>query len=217
MKKLTSLWLTLLVSLASLTGCSADEATSLGIIGGADGPTQVLVTGQTENNTDHTTPTETAPPAENDSAPTETEQTENTDNSSQPEESFGPAVTGSEIIKADKLVIEEEGWYTSREEVALYLMKYDTLPGNYITKKEAQALGWEGGSLNAIAPGKSIGGDHFGNYEGALPEKNGRSYSECDIDANEKGRGAKRLVFSNDGLIFYTEDHYETFTLLTGG
>lgn len=91
------------------------------------------------------------------------------------------------------------------------------LPDNFITKKDAQALGWTGGSLEPYAPGKCIGGSHFGNYEGILPEKEGRSYTECDIDTlGADKRGAKRIVFSNDGLIYYTEDHYESFELLYG-
>ena len=50
-----------------------------------------------------------------------------------------------------------------------------------------------------------------------MPEADGRTYTECDIDtAGADERGAKRIVFSNDGLIFYTEDHYQTFTLLLG-
>ena len=80
-----------------------------------------------------------------------------------------------------------------------------------------QALGWEGGSLEPYAPGKCIGGSRFGNYEGILPEKDGRTYTECDIDTlGAEKRGGKRIVFSNDGLIYYTEDHYETFELLYG-
>lgn len=113
--------------------------------------------------------------------------------------------------------VAEDGTYDSKEEVAAYLHLYGKLPSNYITKKEAQALGWEGGSLERFAPGKCIGGSHYGNYEGNLPEKKGRSYKECDIDTLGKSkRGAKRIIFSNDGLIYYTEDHYTSFTLLYG-
>ena len=113
--------------------------------------------------------------------------------------------------------IEEDGTYTTKEDVALYIHTYGHLPENFITKKQAQALGWEGGSLEPYAPGKCIGGSCFGNYEGTLPEKDGRTYTECDIDTlGASKRGAKRIVFSNDGLIYYTEDHYETFELLYG-
>lgn len=105
--------------------------------------------------------------------------------------------------------------YTSKEDVALYIHTYGCLPVNFITKTEARKLGWEGGSLEPYAPGMCIGGDRFGNYEGLLPED--RDYTECDIDTlGAKSRGAKRIVFSDDGLIFYTEDHYESFELLYG-
>jgi len=113
--------------------------------------------------------------------------------------------------------IAQDGVYTSAEDVALYLHTYGCLPDNFITKKQARALGWEGGGLEDFAPGKCIGGDRFGNYEGLLPEKDGRTYTECDIDTlGARSRGAKRIVFSNDGLIYYTQDHYESFTLLYG-
>lgn len=113
--------------------------------------------------------------------------------------------------------LDEDGWYYSRDEVALYIYTYDHLPDNFMTKKEARELGWDGGSLEEFAPGMVIGGDSFGNREGILPAEKGRKYTECDIDTNgAEKRGAKRIVFSNDGLIYYTEDHYETFTLLYG-
>lgn len=112
--------------------------------------------------------------------------------------------------------IREDGNYRSKEEVALYLHTYGHLPDNYISKKEAQSLGWDSkkGNLDEVAPGKSIGGSHYGNYEGQLPEKEGRKYYECDLDYEGGYRGAKRLVYSDDGLIFYTEDHYKTFEQL---
>ena len=111
--------------------------------------------------------------------------------------------------------VAEDGEYTSKEEVAEYIHLFGHLPSNFITKKEAKALGWEGGdSLGKLAPGKSIGGDRFGNYEGQLPDEKGRKYTECDIDYKGKKRNAKRIVFSNDGLIFYTDDHYKTFEQL---
>ncbi len=113
--------------------------------------------------------------------------------------------------------IEEDGTYTTKEDVVRYIHTYGHLPENFITKKQAQALGWEGGSLEPYAPGKCIGGSRFGNYEGTLPEKDGRTYTECDIDTlGASKRGGKRIVFSNDGLSYYTEDHYETFEPLYG-
>ncbi|MBR1907285.1 MAG: ribonuclease [Clostridiales bacterium] len=116
-----------------------------------------------------------------------------------------------------KAQIDENGTYDSAKDVALYIHTYNKLPPNYITKKEARSLGWSGGSLEDYAPGKCIGGDYYGNYEGQLPEKKGRRYTECDIDTlGKSSRGAKRIVFSNDGLIYYTKDHYKTFTLMYG-
>ena len=114
-------------------------------------------------------------------------------------------------------LLPEDGAYTSKEDVALYIYQYGCLPSNFITKKEAEKLGWSGGSLEPYAPGMCIGGSRFGNYEGLLPEKKGRTYLECDIDTlGARRRGAKRIVFSNDGLIYYTEDHYESFEMLYG-
>ena len=113
--------------------------------------------------------------------------------------------------------LDEEGTYTSKQDVALYIHFYGHLPQNFITKKDAEKLGWPGGSLEPYAPGMCIGGSRFGNYEGLLPEAEGRRYTECDIDTlGAEKRGAKRIVFSNDGLIYYTEDHYKTFELLYG-
>ncbi|MDC7293619.1 ribonuclease [Butyrivibrio sp. DSM 10294] len=109
--------------------------------------------------------------------------------------------------------LPEDGTYSSKDEVALYLHTYGTLPSNFITKKEAKKLGWTGGSVEDYAPGKAIGGDYFGNYEGLLPED--KEYHECDIDTlGKSSRGAKRIIYSDDGYIYYTDDHYESFELL---
>ena len=113
--------------------------------------------------------------------------------------------------------LDEDGTYNSKEGVSLYLHLYDHLPSNYITKNEARDLGWSGGSVEVYAPGCAIGGDRFGNREGLLPKAEGRTYYECDIDTiGQSSRGAKRIIFSNDGLVYYTEDHYESFTQLYG-
>ena len=113
--------------------------------------------------------------------------------------------------------IARDGYYYTKQDVALYLHTYGELPPNFITKDEAEDLGWEGGSVEKYLDGAAIGGDIFGNREGLLPKKDGRIYYECDIDTDGAGsRGAKRIVFSNDGLIYYTEDHYTTFELLYG-
>lgn len=117
------------------------------------------------------------------------------------------AATGDEAAALD-----EDGYYYDKDSVALYLVTYHKLPSNYMTKKEAQALGWEGGALDPYAPDMAIGGDHFGNYEGLLPED--ADYHECDIDTHGTKRGAKRIIYSDDWAIYYTEDHYETFEQL---
>jgi len=115
----------------------------------------------------------------------------------------------------EEAAIDPDGSYTTKEDVALYIHTYGCLPGNFMTKSDARDLGWEGGGLDDFAEGMCIGGDRFGNYEGLLPE--GRSYTECDIDTlHASRRGAKRIVFSDDGLIYYTDDHYESFELLYG-
>ena len=114
--------------------------------------------------------------------------------------------------------LDADGEYTSPEDVALYLYLYGELPGNFITKKEAQDLGWVSseGNLWEVTDHKSIGGDKFGNYEGLLPEASGRQYYECDVNYEGGYRGDERIVYSNDGLIYYTDNHYKTFTLLYG-
>ena len=130
-----------------------------------------------------------------------------------PEDTTAPAETT--LPEATTPSLDPDGSYTTKEDVALYIHTYGCLPKNFITKNEARKLGWEGGSLEPYAPGMCIGGDYFGNYEGLLPTD--RKYTECDIDTlGARSRGAKRIVFSKDGLIYYTDDHYESFTLLYG-
>lgn len=150
--------------------------------------------------------TETSPQGETDFIAVETIQHSG---SEEPESEDDPAQTE----------LDEDGSYTDKESVALYIHTYGHLPSNYITKNEAKDAGWDNtkGNLDDVCPGMSIGGDYFGNYEDLLPKKKGRKYFECDIDYNpKKGRGPKRIIFSNDGLIYYTKDHYESFELLYG-
>ena len=113
-------------------------------------------------------------------------------------------------------VIDENGIYDQKDDVALYLITYEHLPSNYMTKDEARKYGWEGGALSQVIEDKCIGGDVFGNYEGILPEE--ETYQEGDIDTLGKtSRGAERIVWSDDFDVYYTEDHYETFELLYEG
>ena len=187
MKKLTSLFLSLLV-LLSLTGCgggseelagavldaaidavvnyeSESETETLEVIGGADGPTSILVT--------------------------------------------GPDTDDSSTAESTPFIPTEGEYYYDLENVVLYIEYYGELPDNYITKDEARALGWKGGTPERYLEGSAIGGDRFGNREGLLPKGN---YTECDLNTlGEDERGAERLVFS-DTEYYYTEDHYESFT-----
>ena len=186
-RKLLSLLLAVCAALP-LAGCGGLD---VGIIGGGDGPTEIILDGAGYSFEEP----EDAPETDLDVQPA------------------GPEALPEE----EAAVIDEDGTYNSVEDVSLYLHTYDHLPENYITKSEALNLGWTGGSVEQVAPGCAIGGDRFGNREGILPAAQGRSYYECDIGTiGESSRGAKRLVYSDDGLIYYTEDHYETFTLLYG-
>ncbi len=120
------------------------------------------------------------------------------------------ALSKTVSVRTIKSGVEKDGSYTTPEDVAEYIYTFGTLPGNFITKKQAQKLGWEGGDLWRYADGKSIGGDRFGNYEGILPDDD---YRECDVNYKGGKRGAERIVFS-DTAIYYTNDHYKTFTQL---
>ncbi len=148
----------------------------------------------------------------------EEEQEEQGETSQTETEDSAPPQPAQEAQDEGEETVSESGEYTSKDDVARYIYLYGHLPGNFITKKEAKALGWVSseGNLGKVAPGKSIGGDYFGNYEGNLPKADGREYHECDIDSDGSYRGPKRIVFSNDGLIYYTEDHYNSFELLYG-
>ena len=107
---------------------------------------------------------------------------------------------------------EKAGPLTEPQDIADYLFAHGKLPDNFLTKQEARALGWTGGDLSKVAPGMSIGGDRFGNYEGRLPQVRGRKYYEADCYYTGGPRNAYRIIYSNDGHVWYTEDHYETFT-----
>ena len=178
----------LMMGALSLTGCSKPES---------------LAAGPEEPKKEESAETEEIPEEEASAGDQETPEKDTAD------------FTDIDIETAeDPDQIDYDGIYTSKEDVSLYLYTYGELPSNFITKKEAKSLGWSGGSLEPYAPGCCIGGDRFGNYEGNLPDGD---YHECDIDTlYQKSRGAKRLVYSEDGRIYYTEDHYKHFELLYG-
>lgn len=206
-RRITALLLALLLAL-SLTACGNPAQTMDTIEKAAQTVQQIA---EVLNDTEEDTESAALPASEAQEAAEEA--------SEEPAQASDQETAAEEPAEAaaETPAIDEDSVYTTKDDVALYLHTYGHLPSNFITKKEAEKLGWSGGSLEPYAPGKCIGGSHFGNYEGILPEKDGRSYTECDIDTlGADKRGAKRIVFSNDGLIYYTEDHYETFELLYG-
>ena len=203
MTKRISAFLLALFWVVALTACAAPEAGSPSPTVGAQSP---AVTQGPSAAPETVSPETQTPPVE-------------TEEPSAPPDGQSPPVTEEPSAPLETgLAVSEDGWYDSKEEVALYLHLYGRLPGNYVTKQEAEALGWAGGSVERYAgEGTALGGSRFGNYEGLLPEAKGRTYQECDIGTvGSSSRGAKRLVYSNDGLIYYTEDHYESFELLYG-
>ena len=189
MKKIFSLLLSLLLVVSVIAGCSASKKTN------DAGNTKITVSvgNEKQNN-----------PQQIDNSKKLTAKNTNNANS-------------DANIKANsnKISVSRTEFYTDKEHVAAYINEFRRLPNNYITKGEAKKLGWQTkGTLDKVAPGKSIGGDRYGNDEGLLPKKSGRVWTECDIDYVKGNRNAKRIVFSNDGLIYYTGDHYKTFTKL---
>ena len=207
MRKITAVLLALLLAFSLLLTACAPPSDYLP--GGPDDETEITLVVIDDEPMDETpTDVHANSPPETTAEATEAAPEETTEAPTQ-----APTEPQTEAAEA----IDEDGWYYSKEDVALYIHTYGHLPGNYITKKEAKKLGWKSGSLEKFAPGKCIGGDRFGNYEGLLPDKEGRFFTECDIDTKgAKKRGAKRIIFSNDGLIYYTDDHYKSFTLLYG-
>lgn len=127
-----------------------------------------------------------------------------------------PAPGSSDSAASVAVEVVESGQYTSKDEVAAYIHEFGHLPSNFISKTKARKAGWVAnkGNLDEVCPGKSIGGSTFYNDDGKLPEASGRSWKECDIGYEGGYRGAERIVFSNDGLVFYTADHYKTFEQL---
>ncbi|MCM1055404.1 MAG: hypothetical protein NC394_07780 [Bacteroides sp.] len=241
MKKIAFILLSAAAALFALTGCGEYSEISGGYQIAENGSYAAEADGretealpyviETESQTDPAR-TEEAPPTEADEA-AEAEEAPKTDEAELTEsaaqetapitESFDDtegappqttAVLSKESGEAANISVEKNGSYTAPEDVAEYIHTFGTLPDNFITKSEAKELGWDSskGNLWDVAEGKSIGGDYFGNYEGLLPKADGRRYTECDVNYGGGYRGGERIIFSNDGLIFYTDDHYQTFT-----
>ena len=133
--------------------------------------------------------------------------------------SYATSISGSTSAVAHATStssVSEDGEYTDKDSVALYVHLYGHLPGNYVSKTKARKAGWVSteGNLWNVLPGKSIGGSEFYDDDGQLPDASGRRWTECDIDYAGGFRNSKRIVFSNDGLVYYTGDHYKTFERL---
>ena len=121
--------------------------------------------------------------------------------------------TAEKSARTSESPAESSGPIIEPQAIADYLFEHGELPENFITKEEAQDLGWDSSRnyVSDVAPGKSIGGDRFGNYEGQLPKARGRKFFECDANYTGGKRGAERIVYSSDGRVWYTKDHYGTF------
>lgn len=93
------------------------------------------------------------------------------------------------------------------------LKYHGALPDYYIEKSVAVRLGYSAssGNLSEVAPGKTLSRGIYKNSNGHLPSAYGRIWYEADINYSGGFRGTERILFSNDGLIFVTYDHYETF------
>ena len=122
-------------------------------------------------------------------------------------------VYGEPVGVPASVTVKKGGEYTSMEEVALYIHTYGTVPPNFVTKTKARNAGWEAseGNLWEVLPGKSIGGGGWHNDEEVMPGESYDQWYECDINYEGGYRGAERLVYSDNGMIFYTPDHYESY------
>ena len=125
--------------------------------------------------------------------------------------------SSSADIKSIYDAVEESGKYTTRDSVAAYLCKFDKLPSNYVSKNEGQQLyetktgktfeKWNFNPWTTI--GVMIGGDSFSNDKSMLPQG---SYHEADVDYSANNRGTKRLMYQGGCTIYYTANHYESYS-----
>lgn len=100
---------------------------------------------------------------------------------------------------------------TDEKNVISYVKSNHKLPDFYITKSQAKKQGWvpSKGNLCDVLPGKAIGGDKFSNREKQLPK--GEQYYEADVNYNCGNRGADRIIFTKNGDVWLTKDHYKSF------
>jgi len=218
-KRLLSLLLVLLTFVGMLSGCEVmlNETPDIEYVPYIADESESLLAPNDVQSPENDNTSETGPPSSKETTSSVTTTESTTTTTTKTTTTAKSTTTAKTTATTTAAVIDKNGYYYSRDEVALYIHTYGWLPDNFITKAEAQDLGWTGGSVERYAPEMAIGGSRFGNYEGALPKAKGRVYYECDIDTlGRSSRGAKRIVFSNDGLIYYTDDHYESYTLLYG-
>ena len=208
-RRLWALVLAALLTLGILAGCAAPAPDSRSVQEDAlqlieDSTPETAMPTQIAEVELSAEPTQEEPAAE----PEEAEPAPEPETSAPPEETSEPEATPE-----PEPTVDEDGEYTAPEDVALYIHTFGHLPDNFITKNQARDLGWDNsrGNLWDVAPGKSIGGDRFGNYEGLLPDG---SYRECDVNYEGGYRGAERLIYGQDGSVYYTNDHYKSFTQL---
>ncbi len=212
-----ALTLALLLLLSVLAGCTAQDVVDIGfdvvenIVLGDDSYDDSYYEDYDEPYDDYENYSDPAP--EETPEPTPEELPEET-----PEPTPTPTPTPKPTPTPEPTpdILDEDGWYDTPEDVAEYIHTYGRLPDNFIRKNDAQDLGWVSseGNLWDVAYGMSIGGDRFGNREGLLPDADGRKWYECDVNYSGGYRGGERIVYSNDGLIYYTADHYESFEQL---
>ena len=211
---LLSLILTLSLTLPMMAGCTVEDALDIA--------TMVVESLPEESYDEPQEAPEEAPLPEMTAAPLPSaEQDEPAPPQAEPETEETPAPTEAPVVTAaptPEATVEYGYDYSDPYDVADYIHLYGELPPNFITKDEAKDWGWVSseGNLWEVAPGMSIGGDRFGNREKLLPEASGRKWYECDVNYNGGFRGAERILYSNDGLIYYTDDHYESFTAIYG-
>ena len=214
-KRILCIWLALLMLF--MTACGSNQNTTAGTTQESEASAQIYESEVQEIESELQANDSETSGEEVEEAKTETQNESDAQGEAEPEiqEQTSDAEGFQEETTNDNLPTYGNNYYDVVN-VVLYLEAYGELPPNYITKNEAQALGWEGGSVEKYKEGAAIGGDTFGNREGLLPAAGGRKYTECDIDTHGySSRGSRRLVFSNDGLYFYTSNHYESFSEVT--
>lgn len=137
------------------------------------------------------------------------EKKNNTNNTKSEQVSYGSTASEENNINtSDRQSIDQ---LTEEKRVISYVKQNHQLPDYYITKNEARRQGWNPsqGNLCEILPGRAIGGDKFSNREGNLPK--GERYFEADVNYNCGNRNADRIVFTEDGDVYLTKNHYKSF------